>query len=109
MANIERALVKADPAEGATFRANLANYTARLRALDASINHQIGTPAMWRKPDILADCVLRLAQKEPSEVTGRALLDEDFLRAEGVTDFGGYACVPGSQPPRLSWAALGQG
>ena len=41
-----------------------------------------------------------------AEVTGRALLDEDFLRAEGVTDFGHYACVPGSQPPRLSWAAL---
>ena len=39
-------------------------------------------------------------------MTGQALLDEDFLRAEGVTDFGGYACVPGSKPPRLSWAAL---
>ena len=75
----------------------------------ASINHGLGTPAMWRKADILTDCVLRLAQKEPSEVTGQALLDEDFLRAEGVTDFGGYACVPGSNPPRLSWAALAQG
>ena len=72
----------------------------------ASINHALGTPEMWRKPDILVDCVLRLARKEPSEVTGRALLDEDFLRAEGVTDFSSYACVPGSQPPRLSWAAL---
>jgi citronellol/citronellal dehydrogenase len=72
----------------------------------ASINHRIGTPEMWRKPEILADCVLRLACKEPAEVTGQALLDEDFLRAEGVTDFDRYACVPGSQPPRLSWAAL---
>ena len=60
----------------------------------ASINHSLGTPAMWRKPDILVDCVLRLVQKEPAEVTGQALLDEDFLRAEGVTDFSGYACVP---------------
>lgn len=75
----------------------------------ASINHHLGTPEMWRKPDILVDCVLRLARKEPSEVTGQALLDEDFLRAEGVSDFGGYACVPGSQPPRLSWAALNKG
>jgi citronellol/citronellal dehydrogenase len=72
----------------------------------ASINHQLGTPERWRKPDILVDCVLRLARKEPAEVTGQALLDEDFLRAEGVTDFGGYSCVPGTQPPRLSWAAL---
>ena len=73
----------------------------------ASINHHLGTPEMWRKPDILVDCVLRLVTKEAREVTGQALLDEDFLRAEGVTDFGGYACVPGSQPPRLSWAAHG--
>jgi citronellol/citronellal dehydrogenase len=72
----------------------------------ASINHHLGTPEMWRKPAILVDCVLRLARKEPAEVTGRALLDEDFLRAEGVADFGGYACVPGSQPSRLTWADL---
>src|SRR5438445_224931 len=72
----------------------------------ASINHNLGTPALWRKPDILVDCVLRLVQKEPSEVTGQALLDEDFLRREGVTDFSGYWCVPGTAPPRLSWPAL---
>src|SRR5579883_699575 len=70
----------------------------------ASINHALGRPEMWRKPDILVDCVLRLAGKDPAEMTGQALLDEDFLRAEGVTDFSGYACVPGTQPPRLSWS-----
>jgi citronellol/citronellal dehydrogenase len=69
----------------------------------ASINWKLGTPAMWRKPDILVDCVLRLARKEPGQLTGQALLDEDFLRLEGVTDFSGYACVPGTNPPRLSW------
>ncbi len=74
----------------------------------ASINHGLGTPAQWRKPDILVDCVLRLASKGPAEVTGQALLDEDFLRAEGVTDFSGYACVPGTEPPRISWNALPQ-
>jgi len=72
----------------------------------ASINHALGRAEMWRKPDILVDCVLRLAQKEPTEMTGQALLDEDFLRAEGVTDFSPYACVPGTQPPRLSWSML---
>ena len=45
----------------------------------ASINHALGKPEMWRKPDILVDCVLRLAQKEPAEITGQALLDEDFF------------------------------
>jgi citronellol/citronellal dehydrogenase len=72
----------------------------------ASINHRLGTPEMWRKPDILVDCVLRLLGKEPAALTGRALLDEDFLRGEGVTDFSGYACVPGTDPPRLSWPML---
>src|SRR5208337_2780424 len=43
----------------------------------ASINHALGTPALWRKPDILVDCVLRLAAREPGDVTGQALLDED--------------------------------
>jgi citronellol/citronellal dehydrogenase len=72
----------------------------------ASINHALGTREMWRKPDILVDCVLRLVRKPPAEITGQALLDEDFLRAEGVTDFSGFACVPGTNPPRLSWAAI---
>jgi citronellol/citronellal dehydrogenase len=67
----------------------------------ASINWKMGEPSMWRKPDILVDCVVRLVQKEPKEITGKALLDEDFLKAEGVTDFSGYACVPGTQPMRI--------
>ena len=75
----------------------------------ASINWGLGTPAHWRKPDILVDCVLRLARKEPAELSGRALLDEDFLRSEGVTDFSGYACVPGTEPPRLVWPPLRPG
>lgn len=69
----------------------------------ASINWKMGEPRMWRKPDILVDCVVRLVQKEPPEVTGQALLDEDFLRKEGVTDFSGYSCVPGTNPPRIPW------
>jgi citronellol/citronellal dehydrogenase len=72
----------------------------------ASINWGLGTPALWRKPDILVDSVLRILTKQPALLTGQALLDEDFLRAEGVTDFSGYACVPGTEPPRMSWAAL---
>lgn len=75
----------------------------------ASINHRIGAPALWRKPDILVDCVIRLARKEPAELTGQTLLDEDFLRAEGVTDFESYSCVPGSNPPRLSWTSHSSG
>lgn len=73
----------------------------------ASINHQMGSRELWRTPDILVECVLRIVAKEPAALTGQALLDEDFLRAEGVTDFAQYACVPGTTPPRLSWDVLG--
>lgn len=69
----------------------------------ASINLGLGKPEMWRKPEILADCVVRIVRKEPATLTGQTLLDEDFLRAEGVTDFSGYACVPGTKPQRISW------
>jgi citronellol/citronellal dehydrogenase len=70
----------------------------------ASINWGLGSRAQWRTPEILVDCVRRLVRKEPATFTGQALLDEDFLRAEGVTDFSGYACVPGTEPPRIDWA-----
>ena len=73
----------------------------------ASINWGLGTPAMWRKPDILVDCVLRLVSKDPATITGQALLDEDFLRGEGVRDFSPYACVPGTEPGRIEWGSLG--
>jgi citronellol/citronellal dehydrogenase len=69
----------------------------------ASINWGLGDRSMWRKPEILVDCVLRLVQKPPAEMTGLAVLDEDFLRSEGVTDFSPYACVPGSNPQRITW------
>jgi citronellol/citronellal dehydrogenase len=78
-------------------------WPATIIESQASINWGLGTPATWRKPEILVDCVLRLVSKEPGEITGRALIDEDFLREEGVTDFSRYACVPGTDPPRLTW------
>lgn len=71
----------------------------------ASINWGLGSREQWRKPEILVDCVLRLARKEPAEVTGQALLDEEFLRREGVTDFSPYACVPGTNPQPIAWRA----
>jgi citronellol/citronellal dehydrogenase len=71
----------------------------------ASINWGLGTPEQWRKADILVDCVIRLVSKDPKVITGQALLDEDFLRSEGVTDLSGYACVPGTNPKRIPWGA----
>jgi citronellol/citronellal dehydrogenase len=70
----------------------------------ASINWGLGTRDQWRKPDILVDCVVRMVSKEPAQLTGKALLDEDFLRDEGVTDLSSYSCVPGAKPQRIAWS-----
>ncbi len=67
----------------------------------ATINWGLGTPDMWRKADILADSTLAIVKKDPQELSGKALIDEDFLKSEGVTDFDQYNCVSGSNPPSL--------
>ncbi len=69
----------------------------------ATINFGLGGPAVWRKADILADATIRIFEKEPRSFTGHALIDEDFLRAEGVTDFTGYRCDPEHEPPKVGF------
>lgn len=63
----------------------------------------LGDASLWRTPDILADATLALISKEPSERSGGAWLDEDLLRAEGVSDFTGYRCNPEVEPPKFSF------
>jgi citronellol/citronellal dehydrogenase len=72
----------------------------------ATINYRIGGPRTWRKADILADALLELVTTAPADITGRALLDEDFLRERGFTDFTRYRCDPEHEPPRLAAADL---
>jgi citronellol/citronellal dehydrogenase len=67
----------------------------------ATVNWGLGGPATWRKPDIVVDAALRIFAKEPRTFSGHALIDEDFLRSEGVTDFAKYRCDPASEPPRI--------
>lgn len=69
----------------------------------ATINWGLGGPALWRKPDILVDAALRIFAKEPASFTGHALMDEDFLRSEGITDFVGYRCDPDHEPPKVGF------
>jgi citronellol/citronellal dehydrogenase len=72
----------------------------------ATINFGLGGPALWRKADILADATVALLSKEPSARPGRAWIDEELLRQEGVTDFAGYQCQPGAEPPHFPFSAL---
>lgn len=48
-----------------------------------------------RKPAILADCAFHILQQSSKECTGHLFLDEDVLKAAGITDLDQYAVKPG--------------
>jgi citronellol/citronellal dehydrogenase len=50
-----------------------------------------------RKPAIMADAAYAIVVRDSRGITGRFLIDEEVLRAEGVTDFGHYAVTPGAE------------
>lgn len=49
-----------------------------------------------RKPSIMADAAYQILTQPYAAASGQFLLDEDVLRAAGVTDFEHYAVSPGS-------------
>jgi citronellol/citronellal dehydrogenase len=49
-----------------------------------------------RRPEIMADAAYAILTKPSREVTGRFFIDEEVLRAEGVTDLDRYAVTPGA-------------
>jgi citronellol/citronellal dehydrogenase len=66
----------------------------------AAVQNLLGGDAlmkMSRKPEIMADAAFHILSKPSESYTGQALIDEDVLKAEGITDFDGYAVVPGSK------------
>lgn len=71
----------------------------------ATLNFELGDPQLRRKADIVADAVGALLAEEPSRRSGRAWIDEELLRAEGLTDFSKYQCVAGVEPPGFPFAS----
>ncbi|MDP3952872.1 NAD(P)-dependent oxidoreductase [Microbacterium sp.] len=57
--------------------------------------------AASRTPEIYADAAYAVLTKPAAEYTGQSLIVEDVLEADGVTDFSGYAAVPGTPDDRL--------
>ncbi len=47
-----------------------------------------------RRPEIVADAALAILRRPSRTCTGNFFVDEDVLRAEGVTDFSRYAVAP---------------
>ncbi|PSP43105.1 short chain dehydrogenase [Halobacteriales archaeon QH_6_64_20] len=59
----------------------------------------MGTEDDWRSPEIVADAVLELLDRDPADFTGQAVYDEDVLREAGVSDFSEYNLTEGDPAP----------
>ncbi len=77
-------------------------WPATLIESQATINHRLGAPALWRKPQIVTDALLALLARDAESCTGKALLDEEVLREAGITDFERYNCVIGGNPAPIT-------
>ena len=49
-----------------------------------------------RKPEIMADAAYEILTRPSRECTGNFFIDDDLLRASGVTDFSKYQTAPGA-------------
>ncbi|MBS1675617.1 MAG: NAD(P)-dependent oxidoreductase [Actinobacteria bacterium] len=70
----------------------------------AAVQYSLGGDRMMRvsrTPEIYADAAYAVLTKPSREYTGQTLVVEDVLEAEGVTDFSGYAAVPGTPDDQL--------
>lgn len=59
----------------------------------AAVRNIVGGDAAMaasRRPEIMGEAAHAILTAEPADVTGRCLIDEDVLRAEGITDFSPY-------------------
>ena len=66
----------------------------------AAIMNLLGGEAamqMSRKPEIMADAAHAILTRPSRSCTGNFFLDEDVLRAAGVTDLSQYAMRPGAE------------
>src|SRR5579871_177851 len=78
-------------------------WPATMIESQATIRWGLGDRALWRTPEIVADAMVTIFAKAPDSFTGQAVIDEDLLRAEGVTDFARYRCDPEREPPRVGF------
>lgn len=51
-----------------------------------------------RHPKIVADAIYEILKTAPGTMTGKHLIDEDFLKEKGVTDFTKYNAAPNATP-----------
>lgn len=66
----------------------------------SAIEFEVGPELMaqGRKPEIMADAALSILSRAGNTLTGQALVDENVLREDGVTDFEQYRYAAGDKP-----------
>ncbi len=67
----------------------------------AAVQNLLGgdeTMRQSRTPEIMADAAYAIVTKDFRTHTGHFLIDDDVLKAEGVTDFKKYDSTPGAEP-----------
>lgn len=70
----------------------------------AAVQFALGGDRMMkvsRTPEIYADAAYEVLTRPAAERTGQTLIVEDVLRDAGITDFSGYAAVPGTPDDAL--------
>jgi len=70
----------------------------------AAVQFALGGDRMMkvsRTPEVYADAAYAVLCQPARDYTGQTLIVEDVLEAEGVTDFSGYAAVPGTPDDQL--------
>lgn len=68
----------------------------------ATKNHNLGDEKMWRKTDIIVDSIEEIIN-EDDYFTGNMLIDEDYLKTKGVSNFDKYRCVKDYEPIKLDY------
>lgn len=66
----------------------------------AAVQNLLGGDAlikMSRTPEIVADAAFYVLSKPSGSYTGQALIDEEVLKAEGISDLEKYSVVPGGK------------
>jgi len=65
----------------------------------AAVQNLLGGDSMMnssRTPEIMADAAIAIFTSDSRQVSGNFFIDEDVLRAQGISDFSKYAMVPGT-------------
>jgi citronellol/citronellal dehydrogenase len=67
----------------------------------ATKNFKMSERREWRKADIVADSVAAMLAEDAASFNGRAVIDEEYLRTRGVSDFSKYRCVADYEPVKV--------